>query len=100
MSKVSIWTNDNYSLMFGDESLVSMNVSVEITKKGVEKGQEQFDLKVLKCQVSTTEVFLWFVLRLLTAEQLNTVSGLLVGRLVEEITPSLYSLFYHGTIQP
>ena len=98
MSKISLYSNRHYCLSFGLDT-VYLDVEIEITRlSNVDK--EVFKARVIRAQLdSLEEAFPIYLVGCMSAEQLKPILDRLEAALLEEIEPSLYTLFYTGNIQ-
>lgn len=97
MSKQSRWVQEGYLLGF-EEDFIYIDISLLITKTGVEKGKESFSVQIEKCAISSGERFDHWLVSLMTKEQLDKVYGKIYDLLLVEIQPELFTYFYNGTI--
>lgn len=94
--KKSIYTNPKYCLSFSGDT-VFLDIEVEILKIT----EESFKMIITKAQLDPTEESfpIWLVSYLSTG-LLTVVFDELKKRLTDELTPSLFTLFYAGEVQP
>lgn len=95
MTKYSIWEQKRYYLSFGEEP-VCFNIKVEIKQLA----PSEFEARILSATLDQQEEqFACFLLKLLQTQELTAVYNELHSRILEEIKPSLFTLFYTGNLQ-
>lgn len=96
MPKISIYKNESYCFTYGADDPVFIDLAVKVTKLS----ESEFTMELVKYQLGQQMEFARFLLPFITAEGVMRVESYLRERLTEELTPSLFTLFYAGELQP
>lgn len=94
--KKSIYSNPKYCLSWHGDT-VFLSIEVEILKTG----EESYKANILKAQFDPVEeAFPVWLVSHMASTTLDVIINKLKDRLMEELTPSLFTLFYVGELQP
>jgi len=94
--KLALYSNSSYCLSFGNDC-VFLDIEVEITREHEQR--KEFSAVVKKCQLDPSqEAFPVYMLNYFTPEALQNFRNDLIGKLLEEISPQLFSLFYSSDL--
>jgi hypothetical protein len=97
MRKTSRYSKKDYVLSF-DGDVVYLDIEVLVHRES-ETGP--FLLEIVQSQVDCKEMaFACYLIERMTSEGLAALNTNIKVRLVEELTPSLFTLFYAGEILP
>lgn len=96
--KAVLYKNPSYCLSFG-EDCVFLDIEVEIVRES--ELRREFSAVVKRMQLDPAqEAFPVFMLNYFSAERISVFYDDLKSRLIAELTPQLFSLFYSSELIP
>lgn len=97
MHKIALYKKDKYYLSVG-EDVVCLNLIVEITQES--EPAKKYSAKIVQAQLDPAEdAFSVKILSFMSAPSVESFRAWLHGHILEELNPSLFTMFYTSDLQ-